>query len=251
MRRPRISLRVLLFFFSLAAVLLAVVGSKIVQAEKQRQLKALAEKYGGEPYDESYFENGNERSIRFGSFAAPSTLPGPDWLRRRIGDEYFVEVVEVLFDPGSSRVLNDATFAEFCDAIRSQNLPRPKGLVFEDLPISDTSLAELAAFPNLTWLHLHSCPGVTDEGLKFVGELHHLRILNLHRCSITNRGVAELAQLYELRELSLAQTSVTDEGLQHLKGLKRLEYLSLSGTSVSSAGRKELKKHIPNCSITW
>lgn len=223
----------------------------MINARKQRQIVTLIQSYGGENHHDLNFKNGTERTIRFPNMEFSPTLPGPEWLRRRIGDEYFVNVAEAFFDKPSHRVLSDAMFHEFSGTIRSQNLPRPRGLVFADVRITDAALKELSTFPNLTSLHIINCPGVTDEGLKHLEPLTKLRRLDLRGSSITDQGLARLSNLKELRELSLLRTSVTDGGLVHLENLTNLEWLALSDTSVTNDGTRALRQRLPTCEMSW
>ena len=94
MLRLKFSLRILFFATAVLAVLFAVGGKRIVDARKQRQLITLIQSYGGENHHDLNFENGLERTIRFPNMEFSPTLPGPKWLRRRVGDEYFVNVAE-------------------------------------------------------------------------------------------------------------------------------------------------------------
>ena len=66
---------------------------------------------------------------------------------------------------------------------------------------------------------------ITDESMKVVGKLKHLRILGLNG------------------------TKITDKGLKELVGLKELEDLVLSSTQVTAAGVTDLKKALPKCRI--
>jgi hypothetical protein len=223
----------------------------MLDARKQRQLISLIQSYGGENLHDLNFKNGLERTIRFPNMEFSPTLPGPAWLRRRIGDEYFVSVAEAFFDKSSHRVLDDGMFREFANSVRSRNLPRPRGLVFSDLPITDAALEGLSTFPNLTSLHIINCRGISDSGLKQIESLTKLRRLDLRGSSLTDQGLARISNLTELRELSLARTSVTDDGLSHLENLTNLEWLALSNTSVTMAGAKTLKERLPNCEMSW
>jgi hypothetical protein len=251
MKRLRFSLRMFLIVVTLLAILLGIAGERGLRARKQQQLIALAESYGGETFYELNFTTEGERTLRFPNLDFSPTLPGPEWLRKRLGSEYFVEVVELLFDKGSHRVLDDAMFREFTGSIRSRNLPRVRGLVFGELPITDAALKELSTFPELTSLHITSCPGVTDQGLAEVGRLTKLRRLDVGFCSINGEGLVHLAKLNNLRELSLKRTGVSDDDLHHLEGLDQLEWLSLSDTQVTPEGIDKLSGKLPNCQIGW
>jgi hypothetical protein len=113
MRRLRFSLRHLLVLVTILAVVLSFGGKRVVDARKQRQLIAMIQSYGGENHHDLNFKNATERTIRFSNMEFSPTLPGPDWIRRWLGDEYFVSVAEAFFDKSSHRALDDAMFAEF------------------------------------------------------------------------------------------------------------------------------------------
>lgn len=251
MQPLRFSLRVLLVLVAAFAILLAIGGKRMFDARKQRQLITLIQSYGGENHHDLNFMNGLERTIRFPNMEFSPTLPGPDWLRTRIGDEYFVSVAEAFFDKPSHRILDDTMFLEFASSVRTQDLPRPRGLVFADLPITDAGLGGLSTFPDLTSLHILNCPNVTDEGLKRIEPLSKLRRLDLGGSGITDRGLTRLSNLKELRELSLRRTAITDDGLSHLGDLVSLEWLSLSGTSVTNDAIKALRGRLPKTEISW
>jgi Leucine-rich repeat (LRR) protein len=251
MRRFKFSVRHLLILVAILAALLAFGGKRVNDARKQRQLIALIQSYGGENHHQLNFKNGSERTIRSPNMEFSPTLPGPDWVRSRLGAEYFVGVAEAFFDKQSHRVLDDAMFAEFIAAVRSQDLPRPHGLVFSELPITDATLKRLDEFPNLTSLHVVDCLGITDTGLRALKSLKKLRRLDLRGTSTTDNGLSNLSALTELRELSLSRTSVSDSGLTHLENLTNLEWLALSDTAVTIGGVRKLKKHLPRCEMSW
>lgn len=96
-------------------------------------------------------------------------------------------------------------------------------LDLSDTQISDSALAVLAGFPNLSELHLHRTD-ISDAGLKHLSGLAHLEYLNLYGTAVTDAGLEHLKNLEELRSLYLWQTAVTDAGLERLKStLPRLE----------------------------
>jgi hypothetical protein len=251
MRRFRFRLRHLFVLTAILAVLLAFGGKCVVDARKQRQLITLIQSYGGENHHNFNFTNGTERTIRFSNMEFSPALPGPEWLRHLLGEEYFVSVEEAFFDQASHRVLDDLMFSEFTDGLRLHGLPRPCGLVFSELPITDGTLAHVEEFPDLTSLHILNCPSVTDAGLQSLKRLAKLRRLDLRGTSITDQGLPNISTLTELRELALSHTSVSDNGLTHLERLKNLEWLALSNTAVTSDGVKRLKQHLPKCQISW
>jgi hypothetical protein len=236
---------------AIVAVTLSFGGKRVIDARKQRQLISLIQSYGGENHHDLNFKGAAERTIRFSNFDFSPALPEPAWIRRLLGDEYFVSVAEAFFDKPSYRVLDDAMFAEFTAALRRHDLPRPPGLFFSELPITDSTLQRLVEFPNLTSLHIVDCTHVTDTGLQTLKSLKNLRRLDLRGSSITDSGLANLSGLHELRELSLSRTAVSDAGLKHLEQLTKLQWLALSNTAVTTSGAKALKKHLPTCEMSW
>jgi hypothetical protein len=81
---------------------------------------------------------------------------------------------------------------------------------------------------------------VTDEGLRYIWQLHHLVELDLSENPITDKGVAHLHALANLRLLCLASTQITDAGLEYFRNFKQLDYLDLGQTKITDAGLTHL-----------
>ena len=73
--------------------------------------------------------------------------------------------------------------------------------------------------------------------------------IDLNATAITDDVLKDLEGLVHLRFLELNQTGITDAGLIHLKGLSALETLLLFNTNVTDAGVAELEMSLPNCTI--
>ena len=73
--------------------------------------------------------------------------------------------------------------------------------------------------------------------------------IDLNATAITDDILKDLEGLVHLRFLELNQTGITDAGLIHLKGLSALETLLLFNTNVTDAGVAELEMSLPNCTI--
>ena len=113
-----------------------------------------------------------------------------------------------------------------------------------------TDLGPLAGLRHLERLELIRYVGVTD--LAPLARLTQLGFLNLLCCTgVTDAGLAHLAGLASLWGLALSGTQVTDAGLAHLAGLATLRYLDLGGTQVTKAGVAELRKALPECTISF
>ena len=143
--------------------------------------------------------------------------PGPAWLRRWLGDEYFQSVAAVDF---SAAWIRD-----------------------EDFP----PIERLGSIRHL-WLHETR---VTDAIAPRISRLRELKSLDLTRTALTDRGMRELASLRELTFLSIADTGVADAGMRELAQLTKLETLFAGGRrDVTDAGVACLKG-LPRLSILW
>src|SRR5206468_36213 len=83
--------------------------------------------------------------------------------------------------------------------------------------------------------------GVSDELLRNLGGLKHLRKLALRTTEIGNLGVQHLSTLTGLEELDLDGATISDEGLAPLASLAKLRELWLSHTQITGAGLKHLR----------
>ena len=152
--------------------------------------------------------------------------------------------------------------------------PRPINVVdLHHTKVSDADLEQLRILaPRLRSLTLNGT-GITDEGMKSIGQMPMLQTLVLSETRIGDAGLQQLQRLTEMRELSLYHARVTDEGLAYLKamknlntlllsgrhitdrglmqlaGLRNLRHLTLSQTNVSKSGADELKKLVPHLEI--
>jgi len=106
-----------------------------------------------------------------------------------------------------------------------------------EFSISNTGMAALKDLPALEYLSLD--PGVTDAGLKHVGQLPNLRWLKIGTGKIRGPGLAELANLPRLERLCLcssfqSQTQISDRHIKYLEGLTQLKSLTLWGSICNS-----------------
>ena len=195
--------------FSLRTLLLVMLAAGIaarsmtVKAEGQKSAVARIRQDGGSvKYD--YQDRNIDSAGRWVGGAEP---PGPAWLGRLLGDDYFVNVVDV-------QVASDAGLEQIGALGSLRNLYRR--------PVSGGR------------------PRITDAGLKYIAGLTQLRWLCLDDTRITDAGLVYLDGLSELQQLDLAYMAVTDDGLKHLAPLSRLANLDLSGTEISGVGLQYL-----------
>jgi len=132
--------------------------------------------------------------------------------------------------PPETMTLNAVYMKRLARELRARVIP---GLCFggQNNPltaqVTDETLKPLASLTHLRYLNLPSCSGISDAGMRHLRGLKQLTLLGLYRTSVTDRGLRSLKGLTQLRWLDLSRSKVTGRGLVHLKGLTRLEELWL------------------------
>lgn len=139
--------------------------------------------------------------------------PVLNWLRSKLGDEFFEEQLEL-------------------DLVNA----------------TDDDLEQIVLFPELRALELKRS-SVTNAGLKHLRQLKSLETLTFIDSQITDAGMEHLKELSQLKSLSLSGNKITDAGLAHLAGFSRLESLVLCEASISKLGIEALARDLPNCEI--
>jgi Leucine-rich repeat (LRR) protein len=197
----------------------------------------------------------------YGNGITGAEPPGPAWLRRLLGDDFFTTVVGVgVNTPADMKYLGELSelrgvgaygvpIADVdLESIRGST--QLKGLNLSLTKVTDAGLRNLKTLSQLEDLEL-SVTRVTDLGLKHLRGLTKLKSLNLNDTRITDAGLESLSGLSRLQALTLSHTKLTDAGLDRLKGLTKLRELHLEGTNVTGAGVKDLQKALPNCTISF
>ena len=71
-------------------------------------------------------------------------------------------------------------------------------------------------------IDLSNCPRITAAGMKYVGQLENLEVLNMYENPVTDDGLPT-RQANQLRELRLTSPKITNAGLSDLANLTSLE----------------------------
>jgi hypothetical protein len=90
---------------------------------------------------------------------------------------------------------------------------------------------------------------ITDETMRQLTALTHVRRLDLGGTPITDKAIASIATMKELETLSLVGTDVTDEGIQSLRVLRELRLLYVSGSCVTDDGVGRLQAALPRLNV--
>ncbi len=132
---------------------------------------------------EAFRNLGGSLKISYEYQITQSAPPGPEWLRRLIGDDYFFTIVAL--------------------ELRGSN-------------INDANLAAIKRLTDIRWLDIDATK-ITDDGLEHLTGLTDLQRLNLVNTKITDTGMEHLEGLTTLRWLNLYGTEVTAGGVEKLQ----------------------------------
>lgn len=260
-RRIRISLRLTM---AMIVVLGLWMGWLVNKTRKEREAVAAVKSNGGMArYD---CENFN------GIYGKPRNLQpfGPIWLRKILGDDYFLTVGYVNFSDSPRTGLRSSAEDDLSFLMKLSGLTvlflrgtqaTEQGLGYvsalhglEELHIQDARLLtdsvakQLGGMRNLKRLFINKSQ-MTDDGLKHLGKINKLEVLMLHTNDFSDDGLAHLKGLRNLRHLAITRCEVTDRGIDHLLALSKLRIIALNGTAVTDDGVLRLKAAMPNLKV--
>jgi hypothetical protein len=158
LRWYQFSLRTLFVFVTLCAVACSWLAVKMRQAKEQREAVEAIRKLGGIVI----YEHQCRMTI------GPSGLPGPLWLRKLCGDDFFVSVVMVSL---------------------------------QGTLVKDAELEQVARVTQLGVLNLDGTL-VTDASIRYLEKMTRLQILILDHTQVTDAGVKKLQQALPNCEIS-------------------------------------------------
>src|SRR5262249_44993493 len=106
-------------------------------------------------------------------------------------------------------------------------------LVVDNSLIQDSDLEQFqdVLYKNVVILSMNGT-SITNQGLRNVQKLPHLRTLNISGTKVNDEGIAYLKNMTTLKELDLSNTKCSDLALEHFKDLS-LKKLNLEGTAVT------------------
>jgi hypothetical protein len=183
-RRFQFSFRSLLVFLVVVSLSLGWLAWQMQRARRQWEVvEGIAAAGGKVRYD--YQRDRFFPDTARGSLARPRP-PGPPWLQRLLGDDFFCDVAEVDY--------------------------RRSGGIQESV----TGLQHLRDLNGLTHLSFRGTQ-ITDLKLTHVQELADLRLLQFDNTPITDAGLKRLHGLTRLEVLFLRGSRVTDEGVRKLQ----------------------------------
>jgi hypothetical protein len=174
-----------------------------------------------------------------------TTEEGTDSEWADLPEELKLKVLDRVWTPRDSGAVRGT-----CRRWRAMHDASRKRLYVRDGVSEEVICSLCGRLPALNILNLGGVKCLTTEGLRAVGGMTTLTLLNLGASNVTNVGLRELRGLTALSTLRLNFCpSVTDVGLQELTTLTALTHLGVQGCSTSKAGRDALKAVIPGLAI--
>ena len=90
---------------------------------------------------------------------------------------------------------------------------------------------------------------MTDEGLRPIRDLKHIRGLVIRDSGISGVGLGSLAELSKLDSLDLEGSAIDDVGLSQIQRIGSLKGIRLYSTGVTEKGVEALKQSLPDCRV--
>ncbi|MBC8873845.1 MAG: hypothetical protein H8E44_30770 [Planctomycetes bacterium] len=174
--RFQFSLRSLAVLIVAVAVPCCWLTVKMRQAERQRRAVEAIDKAGAWIRYDCQFDGS-------GKFMRRQEPPGPAWLRKLLGKDFFADVIFVLAS---------------CTHV------------------TDAELQQLKVLTKLRMLNVNETQ-VTDDGVKHLKALTDLSSLGFYNTQLTDAGLEHLKGLTKLKRLGLQRTHVTEEGIKELR----------------------------------
>ena len=171
-RRFQFSIRSLLLFVVVVAVVCSWFTVKVQQARGQREVVEAFEKVGFVMYDYEVAElDANGRR---------PPAPGPPWLRNLVGVDFLSDVVALRYKRATDAGL-----------VHLKGLTSLQELVLDNTQVTDAGLVHLEGLTGLRHLDLTNTE-VTDAGLVHLKGLTNVQWLFLYRTQVTEAGVQDL-----------------------------------------------------------
>jgi len=176
--RLRFSRRALVVLGVVTLVLIVLACTYLKRVRDRSLAVASIEKNGGTVIYDYNTQPLGEFSVRF---VDGEVVPGPKWARKMLSDDNaFAKVLVV---------------------------------TLEEQYASEETMSHLGGLRHVKWLSI----GTTDDGLKHVGKMRKLIMLDLSGSRITDAGLVHLYKLSELRQVFVSETQVSEQGRQDLR----------------------------------
>ena len=218
------SLRTALLALTVLCIWLGLIVNRV---NKQKQAIAWVREHGGTAlYDFQWNERG---------FITNGEPPGPDWLRERVGIDYFADVAYVSLDkPEISDVdalapLTEVRALYLRGTTVSDLSPLAKMTKMQQMDLSHTQVSDLSPLAGMQRLQVFYVHDTRVSDLSPLAKITGLKWLDIHDTQVSD--LSPLAKMKEMQSLFLKNTPVTD--LSPLAGMNGMCTLDLLNTHVS------------------
>jgi hypothetical protein len=176
----------------------------------------------------------------------PEDLKVPSWIRTRIGDDFFLTVVEVrLTHYQVGRKVMALTPAQFQQAVKAmRRLSRLRQITFNHTGLRDEDLrclAPLASRIESLYFNEFFCSEFTGMAVRHLAGWPRLRELMLHSDRLDKASLTHLADLPALETFGWSGDSLDAEAFLAIAACQRLAHLSLHQCSFSGDAFGQLK----------
>lgn len=141
--------------------------------------------------------------------------PGPAWLRRFVGDDFFAHVVTVAF------VSNDdvRTSSSNADAILGEiaSLPKLTSLAIKPCRVTTAGMGALADRASVISALYVTDAKIDEHFLGQIARIKSLRILGLYSCTIDQGARDCLSSMSQLHQLAIVNSDVSEQTIDQIR----------------------------------
>jgi len=226
----------LITVFIVVAVICVWLSMQVHRANKQREAVAAVTASGGwVRYDFQFVQ---------GKFDPEATSWMSGWLKPRLGDDLFHDVVEVNLvynDDAKTRLDNHNESDEVLGSLAG--FPHLKRLLLHGAQASDDGMAHVGNLRELEEIYMWDAKNVGDKGIARLASLQRLKKIHVSHSRITDESLRVFGRMSHMERLALQDNHFTDRGLAHLAGLSRLDglYIGIGDCQVTDAGLAQLE----------
>lgn len=212
---------------AMAALLIAQVGcDKAKEAlEKTKEKASELAKSAKEQMDKTQI-NPIDRKVGDDGVAIPEGVEGPATpVDPAAVAKNLIGMFAIVQDQGQKNEQKLKELAALAEPFRLQVV----SLELRGSPMTNAGLTEIAKFPNLKYLNIATCPGISGAGFATISQCQQLETLEADTSGFDDAAFAAIKSNVALKTLNISQCNVTDAGFANILPLTAIEKLTLEG----------------------